>query len=192
MIRRPPNATRTDTLFPYTTLFRSDKDPLTVIRAVHSLARERADFVFVHLGGGGDARQAAQALVQELGLQGRYLFAGFQEDVESLYSAMDVFAMSSVHEALGSSVLDAFLQRIPVVSTDAGGLKESLADDRGVLCRTGDYDALAAGMRRMLDDADFRDKAVARAYDYVCREHDVAEMGRRYLSGFERLARPAN
>src|SRR3546814_11104314 len=26
MIRRPPRSTRTDTLFPYTTLFRSDKD----------------------------------------------------------------------------------------------------------------------------------------------------------------------
>src|SRR3546814_1671875 len=27
MIRRPPRSTRTDTLFPYTTLFRSDEDP---------------------------------------------------------------------------------------------------------------------------------------------------------------------
>src|SRR3546814_12330105 len=27
MIRRPPSATRTDTLFPYTTLFRSDASP---------------------------------------------------------------------------------------------------------------------------------------------------------------------
>src|SRR3546814_19638645 len=27
MIRRPPRSTRTDTLFPYTTLFRSDKRP---------------------------------------------------------------------------------------------------------------------------------------------------------------------
>src|SRR3546814_2910218 len=27
MIRRPPRSTRTDTLFPYTTLFRSDVDP---------------------------------------------------------------------------------------------------------------------------------------------------------------------
>src|SRR3546814_16816612 len=27
MLRRPPRSTRTDTLFPYTTLFRSDHDP---------------------------------------------------------------------------------------------------------------------------------------------------------------------
>src|SRR3546814_2093659 len=28
MIRRPPRSTRTDTLFPYTTLFRSDESPV--------------------------------------------------------------------------------------------------------------------------------------------------------------------
>src|SRR3546814_13457098 len=32
MIRRPPRATRTDTLFPYTTLFRSDSDFWRAIR----------------------------------------------------------------------------------------------------------------------------------------------------------------
>src|SRR3546814_18605958 len=30
MIRRPPRSTRTDTLFPYTTLFRSEGSPLTI------------------------------------------------------------------------------------------------------------------------------------------------------------------
>src|SRR3546814_19398697 len=32
MIRRPPRSTRTDTLFPYTTLFRSDRDRLATCR----------------------------------------------------------------------------------------------------------------------------------------------------------------
>src|SRR3546814_6266000 len=32
MIRRPPRSTRTDTLFPYTTLFRSPEDPQLVER----------------------------------------------------------------------------------------------------------------------------------------------------------------
>src|SRR3546814_12010718 len=31
MIRRPPRSTRTDTLFPYTTLFRSYRDTLTLL-----------------------------------------------------------------------------------------------------------------------------------------------------------------
>src|SRR3546814_3168740 len=36
MIRRPPRSTRTDTLFPYTTLFRSSHAPSPFRRAQHS------------------------------------------------------------------------------------------------------------------------------------------------------------
>src|SRR3546814_20794176 len=32
MIRRPPRSTRTDTLFPYTTLFRSERNPIAGMR----------------------------------------------------------------------------------------------------------------------------------------------------------------
>src|SRR3546814_13093645 len=38
MIRRPPRSTRTDTLFPYTTLFRSDLEQADVAGARHMRA----------------------------------------------------------------------------------------------------------------------------------------------------------
>jgi glycosyltransferase involved in cell wall biosynthesis len=164
-----------------------DKDPLTMIRAVAELRRRRDDFVFVHFGAGGDQEAAARALIAESGLQDVYLLAGFRKGVEDFIGAADVFAMSSNEEALGSSVFDAFLQRVPVVSTDAGGLKESLADGRGVLVPVADHRALADGMARLLDDAALREQVTAHAYDYVRAEHDVAYMGGRYLKCFEDL-----
>src|SRR3546814_8226024 len=39
MIRRPPRSTRTDTLFPYTTLFRSSSSSSGLLHAGHSLNR---------------------------------------------------------------------------------------------------------------------------------------------------------
>src|SRR3546814_13050013 len=45
MIRRPPRSTRTDTLFPYTTLFRSSDHPLA--KAVVRDGRERLEAVDV-------------------------------------------------------------------------------------------------------------------------------------------------
>src|SRR3546814_2639946 len=41
MIRRPPRSTRTDTLFPYTTLFRSDPAPGKRLPRKHPLAHCR-------------------------------------------------------------------------------------------------------------------------------------------------------
>src|SRR3546814_19038541 len=51
MIRRPPRSTRTDTLFPYTTLFRSDAtlDRLDLVDDFH-----RADFRRAGQGAGGE------------------------------------------------------------------------------------------------------------------------------------------
>src|SRR3546814_9064792 len=42
MIRRPPRSTRTDTLFPYTTLFRSDELADRAVRSLFHLARQNA------------------------------------------------------------------------------------------------------------------------------------------------------
>lgn len=159
-----------------------EKDPLTLVQAVHLLARERSDFVFLHLGAGGSEEAAAHARVRELGLESVYLFAGFHAGIEDLYRLMDAFVLSSRHEALGSSVLDAFLYRVPVVATDAGGLGALLADGRGLTSAVGDPAGLAANMARVLDDPALRATMVERAARYVAREHAPASMAARYLA----------
>src|SRR5690606_31123454 len=106
----------------------AEKDPCTLIRAVHRLRQLRSDFVFLHLGAGGGTETEARELVRELGLENIYVFGGFQSGIDDLYRLMDVFVLSSRDEALGTSVLDAFLYSVPVVATNAGGLAEILAD----------------------------------------------------------------
>src|SRR3546814_2603152 len=69
MIRRPPRSTRTDTLFPYTTLFRSDRMFVVFATAAGDVRRNKlSDFVRVMANGkiamkleqGGDALVAVQ------------------------------------------------------------------------------------------------------------------------------------
>src|SRR3546814_1191164 len=58
MIRRPPRSTRTDTLFPYTTLFRSCRG-CSVLRSLGPVLPAHHD------GAGEDVMQAPAALVQQ-------------------------------------------------------------------------------------------------------------------------------
>jgi glycosyltransferase involved in cell wall biosynthesis len=55
-------------------------------------------------------------------------------------------SLSSRHEALGSSVLDAFVYDVPVTATMAGGLSELLDNGRGTLCAVGDAQAIAQAL----------------------------------------------
>src|SRR3546814_8734686 len=83
MIRRPPRSTRTDTLFPYTTLFRSDRGRL--LRHVGApegavgarLAQfEKGDAERVERGGGGGEPRFGRAVVDALAVAiGRQAYA---------------------------------------------------------------------------------------------------------------------
>src|SRR5690606_7110673 len=168
-----------------------EKDPLTLIEAVHQLSQQRQDFIFLHLGTGGSQEDAAHQRVRELGLQSIYCFAGFHTGIEDLYRLMDVFVLSSRHEALGSSALDAFLYGVPVVATKAGGLTELLSEGRGLLSDVGDASGLAENMARALDDPALRATMISRASEYVRREHDPAVMAAAYLEVYRSTSRRA-
>lgn len=167
-----------------------EKDPLMLVDAVAQLAARRDGFFFVHFGDG-PLRNSVDQRIRELGLESIYRLAGFQQDVENFFALMDGFVMSSTMEGLGSSVLDAFLARVPVASTDAGGLSEVLADGRGLMSPVGDAHALADHMQSLLDDDEAsvaaRTQRVELAYQWVSRECSVQAMGERYLKLFDTL-----
>jgi glycosyltransferase involved in cell wall biosynthesis len=138
--------------------------------------------IFVHWGAEGAASEAARLAIRELGLEGRYRLLGFEVGVEQLFAALTVFVMASRHEALGSSVLDAMAQSIPVVATHAGGLKELLAHERGLLSAPGDADGLAAHIVELLRQPELRLTMAKRALHEVQTRYGVQAMVEQYES----------
>lgn len=156
------------------------KDPLTMVEAVRDLAAIRKDFVFLHFGMGNLEEQVKQKIT-EYGLENVYRLMGFYENVEDVFSVLDVFAMSSEQEGLGSSVLDAFMYKVPVVSTDAGGLSDLVQSGRGISCGIGEHKMLADGMNTLLDKPEVREKIIKRAYDYTCSQHSLQHITSEYM-----------
>jgi len=80
-------------------------------------------------------------------------------DLAPLYAGAELFCFPSLLEGFGLPVLEAMAQRTPVV-TSRGTSTEELARDAGVLVDPYDSVAIADGMRRLLDDAAFREQVV--------------------------------
>ncbi len=104
------------------------KDHATLLEAM-ALLRPRAPEARLVILGEGELRAALEARVLELGLAGRVVFAGFRTDLDRLMPAFSVFCLSSHHEGLGTSLLDAMNFGLPIVATNAGGIPEAV-DDR--------------------------------------------------------------
>lgn len=159
--------------------FVQHKDPITMVNAIAALKIYRADFVFLHFGKG-VLQPAVQQRIEELGLQENYLLMGFYEKVEDFFSIMDVFVMSSEQEGLGSSVLDAFLNQVPVVTTNAGGLAELGTDGRAIVCEIKDAAAIAAGIHKVLENNQLKEKMTTLAAAYVQQFHSMDYIINRY------------
>src|SRR3546814_4174172 len=86
MIRRPPRSTRTDTLFPYTTLFRS----LVIITNLHNPSGAYADEATLREVGELAARVGARVLVDEV-----YLDSAFDRSSRSAIHLGDHFICTS-------------------------------------------------------------------------------------------------
>ena len=163
-----------------------EKDPFTMVEAVRKLTARRQDFIFLHFGDG-MLRSELVKKIEAAGLEEVYFPAGHRNHLEGLYPAFDVYAMSSTEEGLGSSVLDAFYHRVPVVSTNAGGLKNLMADGRGLLCATGDADCLAKGMEQLLEEKQEHSVRLDKAHDYLLAHHGITGCTRQYENLFHRI-----
>jgi glycosyltransferase involved in cell wall biosynthesis len=82
-------------------------------------------------------------------------------DLAAAYAAADLVVLPSRAETYGMVVTEALAYGLPVVASDVGGVPEALGRALdgalpGVLVPPGDATALAAGLRRWLDDPECR------------------------------------
>ncbi len=83
-----------------------------------------------------------------------------EADLSALYAAASVFVLPSLAEGFGLPVLEAMAQGTPVV-TSAGTATEEVAGGAAVLVDPRDPDAIAAGVRSILDDASLAGRLAA-------------------------------
>ena len=134
------------------------------LRAAAQVASQKENVKFI-IAGEGPERKALEKMTQDLGLFGKVRFLGFQDAVQSLMSQMDVIILSSWMEGLPLSPMEAFSVGIPVIATAVDGTKEIVQDGiNGILVETGDYQSIATGIIRMIDEPAWRRELSKQAY----------------------------
>ncbi len=83
------------------------------------------------------------------------------DSIVELYKAGDVFVFPSVKEGWGLVVLEAMASGLPVIASNIEPLTEYLRDgENSVLVPPMDYESLAQGIIKILEEPDLRDKLI--------------------------------
>lgn len=147
-----------------------------LIDAAHLVVQKLPDARFVILGEG-ELREHLERLVREHHLEKHVLLPGFRADVLGCIKAFDLFAMSSVTEGLGTSLLDAMACEKAIVATTAGGIPEVVEDEvNGLLVEPRDHQAMADAILALLSDEPRRRAMAAAGYARVRERFTVERM----------------
>ena len=150
-----------------------------LIDAAQLVVGHMPDARFVLLGEG-ELREHLERQIRGHQLEKHVLLASFRPDVIGWIKGFDLFAMSSVTEGLGTSLLDAMACAKPIVATRTGGIPEVVDEGvNGILVPPRDPQALAAAIVGLLEDADLGrrmgEAGLARVRERFTVERMVAE-----------------
>ncbi len=105
--------------------------------------------------GEGPEREAAEERVKELGIEDKVRFLGNSNEVDKILCFSDLFLLPSEAESFGLAALEAMVNRVPVISSNAGGIPEVNVDGvTGYLSNVGNIADMAQNAIRILEDDD--------------------------------------
>jgi N-acetyl-alpha-D-glucosaminyl L-malate synthase BshA len=121
--------------------------------------------------GDGEERADCEQLCRDLGVSENVRFLGKQDAIEEILSVSDLFLMPSQSESFGLAALEAMACKVPVISSNAGGLPElNVEGVTGFLKDIGDVDGMAEKAIYILEDEarlkTFKENALTRAKEF--------------------------
>ena len=121
--------------------------------------------------GDGPERYELQQLCKELGTCDKVVFLGKLENPMKILSISDLYLLTSEHESFGLSALEAMACKVPVISSNVGGISEvNKHGFSGFLSNVGDIEDMTANAMKILGSpeslAQFKENAYQQAQKF--------------------------
>jgi glycosyltransferase involved in cell wall biosynthesis len=161
------NISRDSFIIGNTSALESEKDYVTFIKTIKILVQNNNN-VHAFIIGKGSEEFSLKELVNKEGLNDFITFTGFRNDIDKILPELDLFLMPSKSEGLGTSILDSFIAKTPVVATHAGGIPEIVIHEKtGMLAPIGDAETLSIHIEKIIKNPDFKMMLIDQASDKV-------------------------
>jgi len=159
---------------------REVKDHKTFIKVASEISRKFQSIKFL-IAGKGPLERELEKIAELSGLKKKIVFVGFIKEIEKVYSAIDIFVLTSFWEGCPLSILEAMSFGIPVVSFSVGDVPYIIQNGKdGFVVKDRDFTELIEKIKLLLKNETLRDKIGKNAKEKIRREFTVEKMVKRY------------
>ncbi len=165
-----------------------EKGAHLLIEALPQIKSQYPNAKLIIVGGGN--KDHLLRLAHDTGMDKSVYFTGFVSDevLLRLYKVIDVACYPSLYEPFGIVALEAMAADVPVVVSDAGGLKEIIEHDvNGTITYAGDLNSLSWGVVRALKDEGHSKWMAQNAYIKVREMFNWARIAAQTHGVYERV-----
>jgi len=158
--RQQFNLNKTDIVIGTVGSFNSAKDTATLIHAFSRIVAKwpKAKLVLI---GSGPLKRDLTNLVKKLNLEDKVVFAGTVTDIVPAMKTFDLFALPSLSEAFGITLLEAMRAEVPIVASRVGGIPEIITNKlNGILVEPKQPKQLAAAILNLINDKRLQRKLI--------------------------------
>lgn len=132
--------------------FKPQKSPQDFIVLASLVNKVMPDVKFL-LVGDGLLRRGIEDLIWENRLEKNVILAGWRKDIPQIFSAIDIFVLTSLWEGFPVTILEAMASNKPVIVTHTGGVGELVSEGKnGFLVQPKDMRAMSEKIIRLLKD----------------------------------------
>lgn len=156
------------------------------IKACKKLVDKGYDFKWYVLGYGEEENNLKRQ-IEQLKLKDRFILLGNKRNPYAYMKKCDIFVQCSYREGFSTSVFEAKTLRLPIVITDAPGMKNQIENNiNGLVVSCGNEEEVANGIEKLLCNKDIRDKFTLKLNEHVLEcKNDTQEK----LNLFDRIIR---
>ena len=158
-----------------------------IIEAAQELQDSYQDIHFLLIGGGKD-----EAMLKKMAADVTNLtFIGFVENVGDYLAALDLFILPSTKEGMGSILLDAMNQCLPIVASNVGGVPEIVHDsENGILIEPAQPKQLQDAILHLYHSPELRSE-MGRRGQLLSKRFSAKVMQEKYMRLYKHALRKA-
>ncbi len=156
-----------------------------IIKALPLIKTEFPNLIYLHLGQG-DTLSEEMDLAKKLDVYNNIRFLGNQNDVRKFLISSDIYVMTSTHEGISLTTIEAMACHIPCVLYNVPGLMDFNSEVETSVSITEDFEILAQSIINLYKDKNKQMFLINNAHQYIydrfCMENNAKKIFELYTS----------
>ncbi|MFA9392682.1 MAG: glycosyltransferase family 4 protein [Prolixibacteraceae bacterium] len=170
------------------------KDWLTFIEVAKMLDKNKTEnnFFFLIVGSISknhlDYYESLREVIIQNKLEKYFLFTGYRDDIEIIINIFDIFLLTSINEGTPIVILEAMNAKIPIVSSDVGGIKEQIIHNKtGLLCEKSKINEYYLAVLYLIENPKITDRMTSEGHKLLKSTFSIEECTIKHYTLYKNL-----